>query len=163
MSGMDGLAEFLAARYGEAEAQVRAAMDDTRHCYSCDAMASGEWAVHPTHPPLLEDQGSGATIVYDGDTEPRSGLLAYMAGVDPKHRLADIKLKRAILALHTEDPPGGFDALRMPGNCRECSCDGAMAATDCFHLVDWPCATVRQLGTEFGQHPAYRKEWAPED
>ena len=75
-------------------------------------------------------------------------------------RLADIALKRAILALHAEDPPGGF--TRNPGDCRECSCDGALAATDCFYTVDYPCPTVRQLGTEFSKRPDYQDRWKPE-
>lgn len=60
-------------------------------------------------------------------------------------RLADIALKRAILAGHTP--------VRSSGRtmCRTClgSC------------TFWPCATVRQLGTEFADHAAYLREWAP--
>ena len=67
-------------------------------------------------------------------------------------RLADIPAERAILKLHQPD---------IGPHCTECSCAGALAATDCFDLVDWPCATVRQTIAGWSSHPEYRQGWKP--
>jgi hypothetical protein len=152
MSGMEDLADFLAARYDEAEALVRAAMDDTRHCSSCDP-ASGEWAVDPTHPPLLLDKGSDATVTYD-ESAPK-GLFGYLVSVDPAHRLADIALKRAILAEHAPYDCGEPAVQR----CTRCASDDAYP-NGVAVMAAYPCATARQLGNEFSKHPGYKAGWA---
>lgn len=69
----------------------------------------------------------------------------------PERRLADIKLKRAILAAH----PHTADTLWA---CWICGFDAEEGRKDRKH---W-CATVRQLGTEFASHPAYKAEWVPQ-
>jgi hypothetical protein len=86
----------------------------------------------------------------------RYGEEDYWANVDGGNprRQRDLALKRAILALHHPDGDKWPD-------CKECSCQGALAATDCGGTVPSPCATVRQLGTEFAEHPAYKEGWKP--
>lgn len=49
----------------------------------------------------------------------------------------------AILDLHKSD--GG----KYP-NCVECSCDSALAATECHYSVNWPCPTVRSVAGALG-------------
>jgi hypothetical protein len=80
--------------------------------------------------------------------------IAYIADVDPAHRLADIKLKRAILAMYKYQagrylPPGVHDGR----DDDERECDEAMM----YALED----VLRQLGTEFSGHPAYQESWKP--
>lgn len=129
---MNDLAAFIAACYDEAEALAKAAggedPDDHR------------W--HQTDPdwrPGWIEAANGNVVVYD-EGSPDAEQAAFIADMDPKHRLADIALKRAILA----------DAMRVFG------------ATDdlgAFRLAE---RTVRQLGTEFAAHPGYNPSWAPE-
>lgn len=57
----------------------------------------------------------------------------------PERRLADIKLKRAVLA----------DVARI------CEVSNDLGA---FRLA---ARTMRRLGTEFADRPGYRQEWAP--
>jgi hypothetical protein len=142
----EDFARFLADRYDEAEALAQAAGEG-------DEAKGLAWHQEDTDraPGKIVD-GHGCTVVYD-EGSPTADEAAFIASVDPAHRLADIKLKRAILALH--HPDGG----KWP-DCKECSCQGALAATDCPGIVPWPCATARQLGTEFSGHPAYKEEWA---
>lgn len=145
----DGLAAFLAARYDEAEALARAVLEETRHCDQCDALASGSWAVNPDHAPLLEDQGSEVMIVYD-QPPTRTAMLAHIAANDPAHRLADIVLKRAILAEHRPNSR----AIDQWTRC--CGCNDSNG-----DYLPWPCKTVRLLGSEFAEHPEYREAWRP--
>jgi Family of unknown function (DUF6221) len=130
----DGLPEFLADRYAEAEALVLAVEDNS-------APWPGRWKGDGANFALRTYNGwslaRAATV--EGGFPP--GVLPYIVANDPAHRLADIRLKRAILGEH----------LKIGGSCRMC--------------IDWPpkpypCATVRHLGTEFTEHPAYRSEWA---
>lgn len=49
----------------------------------------------------------------------------------------------AILEVHV--PDGGT----YP-NCVECSCSGALAATDCHYSMNWPCWAVRAIAAVVG-------------
>src|ERR1700761_3689248 len=89
MVTMDDLAAFLAARYDEAEALARGVEDGS-------APWPGQW----------EADGNRAVRTYNGHVlayarhgEFKPGFAAYVADTDPAHRLADIKLKCAILAM----------------------------------------------------------------
>lgn len=139
----DDFGRFLADRYDEADALARAASTSPKGKWGprLDESIGGH---------LLDD--AGEIVVYD-ESAPSPWQFDHIAANDPAHRLADIKLKRAILALHHPDGDKWPD-------CKECSCRGALAATDCGGTVPWPCATARQLGTEFAEHPAYKEEWA---
>jgi hypothetical protein len=134
----DDFGRFLADRYDEAEARERKMLE---------MLAKADPDRGPRLAICFDDGTSGDAF----DWNPWDVITDY----DPAHRLADIKLKRAILALHHPDGDKWPD-------CKECSCRGALAATDCGGTVPWPCATARQLGTEFSDHPGYRPEWAPE-
>lgn len=69
-------------------------------------------------------------------------------------RLADIALKRAILAEHARVERSHEIVI-----CAVCWTVGRQTGA---HLEGdpYPCATVRQLGTEFSDHADYRPEWA---
>lgn len=86
----EDLARFLADRYDEAEALALAAGNG----------AKGEWGprLHPGMGGHLLD-GLGDVVIYD-EGSPADEQFDYIAAVDPAHRLADVKLKRAILAEH---------------------------------------------------------------
>lgn len=163
MSETGDFAAFMTARYDEAEARARAASSE----HLCEEARDGQWQT-VGHRYVRYDSGSGETVTaidvkgspalwYEqiwvkGD--PDSAVATFIIGVDPKHRLEDIALKRAILALHRPD------GAKWP-ICAECSCEGSLAGTDCPASVPWPCTTARQLGTEFSGHPDYRAEWKP--
>jgi hypothetical protein len=75
---------------------------------------------------------------------------------DPAHRLADIKLKRAILAEHVPEANDGGGAV-----CDRCADWTEETRQDVDRRMSWPCTTLRQLGTEFAEHPAYKEGWKP--
>jgi hypothetical protein len=59
--------------------------------------------------------------------------------------LAECAAKRAILALHEYEWMGPDDA----------------AGKGCSHdYEDWPCPTIRAIGSVYADHPDYRQEWA---
>ncbi len=74
-----------------------------------------------------------------------AGAVEYYTRHSPAHRQRDLALKRAILTLHAPDED-------RPYRCRTCH-DPAAA--------DYPCPTVRQLGTEFTEHAGYKESWKP--
>lgn len=171
MSDPGDLAAFLANRYDEAEALAKAASHGTK----------GKWG------PRLDDalgghllDDAGEVVVYD-ESAPSDWQFDHIAANDPAHRLADIKLKRAILARVTAIPHEYVDgdpwyscrqAVRpswhvddsKPGEPNEpgsgCIRDDAGGPCDCGRdaLVE---TILRQLGTEFAEDAAYRPEWAP--
>ena len=156
MSDPGDLAAFLANRYDEAEALATAASHGTQ----------GKWG------PRLDDalgghllDDAGEVVVYD-ESAPSGYQFDHIAANDPAHRLADIKLKRAILALHAVDTrreqrhalPGDIaDGKPLWWYEDEYDC----AVCGWFATKHGGCETVRQLGTEFAEHAAYRSEWAP--
>jgi len=129
------IAEFISARYDEAEALAKEA---------------GGYLNSGTPDELVIDL---SRFVARGQPIATSAIV-YIAMNRPQDRLADIKLKRAILAEHKHvkaDWPHPCDF-----GCENCHYHaeyGSMGA-------GW-CATVRQLGTEFDQHPDYREAWKP--
>lgn len=133
----DDLTVFLAGRYDEAEALAKAA-------------TPGPWRATGQRDHFVE-QSAGDHLVaeMEGCTDhPDMGEhdSAYIASVDPAHRLADIALKRAILAEHAS-----FRKESAKGDVGP----GLHAATRVLGDV------VGLLGTEFSRHPAYKAEWAP--
>ena len=134
---MDDLSAFLAARYGEAEAAAtpgRDALDDLRF-----ELKRGD--------PYEQHLSSRIEDGLDSQTRVWRELV-----------LRDIALKRAILAEHQHVMA---DAVTSRGpesfGCRTCDC----IPDEGTYGGGW-CATVRQLGTEFSDHPGYKPGWAPE-
>jgi hypothetical protein len=115
MSVMDDLTAFLAARYDEAETIAQKLLRTAQ-----------DVGLELKEPRLLGKHIPGWG--YWPDVE------AMCTG-----RLADVALKRAILA----------DAARV---------FGATNDLGAFKLAE---RTIRQLGTEFSDHTDYRQEWAP--
>lgn len=128
-------AQWLAERYDEAEARARAA-------------DPAPWASTP--PSLYIDSPGVGIIVQTRHFE----TAEFVAATDPAHRLADIKLKRAILAEHA--PMTGLLDRLICRVCWSIRTDGGPLDGD-LH----PCATVRQLGTEFAGHAGYLESWRP--
>lgn len=146
----DDLARFLADRYDEAEALARAAGEGDEH---------GGLAWHqydPERAPGKIVDKHGCTIVYD-EGSPTADEAAFIAAVDPAHRLADIALKRTILAEHKHYDEFADSAVSVHFGCELCHWHSEYGIPP---GVDW-CATVRQLGTEFASHSAYKESWKP--
>jgi Family of unknown function (DUF6221) len=142
----DGFAGWLAARYDEAEARAKAAAAD----------GTAEWHLSehdPIDPSRIYD-ATGEVVVYD-EGAPSPNEAAHIAACDPAHRLADIALKCAILAMYVDTRAALDRARDMPGE---------HAARDYLDAERELCAlepVVRQLGTEFAGQPGYREEWRP--
>ena len=144
------LADFLTARYDEAQARAKAG--DVGHGqWTATEHADDGWLILDEHGDLVANVRPERS--WDG------GTAAYIAANDPARRLADIKLKRAILAEHAHDDACSWPDRTKPRGfgCSICDWDRDYGQGD----GGW-CATVRQLGTEFAEHPAYRPEWRPE-
>jgi Family of unknown function (DUF6221) len=145
----DDLAAFLGARYDELETRVR---DEQRH-YIKRAngvpVRKGDWARVVCDPVIGP---------YGGQSRTRNiaaGL--YVADMsDPDRVLADIALKRAILADHVPYRCGESAVLR----CQRCASDDAYPSGVAI-MEAFPCNVVRQLGTEFSGHPDYKPIWKP--
>jgi Family of unknown function (DUF6221) len=175
----DDLPQFLADRYDEAEALARAWQSPP---WGDDATS---WKVVGRREPRYDNGRSETLTAIDVSGRPvnfaeaiqvrwdsNGERSAYIAANDPKHRLADIKLKRAILAEHAREPVYKPETLALypdrpemaeMATCRRChelDEDAEIDEDRCGDL-EWPCANVRQLGTEFTEHPGYRPEWAP--
>ncbi|HEV2375844.1 MAG TPA: DUF6221 family protein [Streptosporangiaceae bacterium] len=128
----DGLVAFWRARLDEAEAAARESLDAP----------------------------DGALRYLDVDQWGDSLVHLF----DEDRVLREVEADRAILALHRQDPEGGFtwgSGATTAGNCAECSCEGALAATECFATVDYPCKTVRIRVSVYSDHPDYQQEWKP--
>jgi hypothetical protein len=156
---VDDLTAFLNARYGEAEALAREA-------------GGGEWRTACICDGECLGLRSGCEVVEGDDIQiyAEGGHDAfqarYIAASAPAHRLRDIALKRAILALH---------AAETRREQRRALADDIAAGKplwwyEVVHscvICGWfdsetgGCATVRQLGAEYGTHPQYRQVWAP--
>jgi hypothetical protein len=142
---MDGLVEFLAARYDEAEALARG-VDDHSEPWPGQWKADGNLAVRTYN---------GHVLAYAQHGEFKPGFAAYVADNDPAHRLADIALKRAILAEHAP-----YDCSEPAvQRCTRCASDDAYP-NGVAVMAAYPCATARQLGNEFSKHPEYKAGWA---
>lgn len=137
------LAAYLSDRYDEAEALAKAATE-------------GPWqATGQRDHFVVQAEGDHLVAEMEGCTgHPDMGgrNAAYIVGVDPAHRLADIALKRAILADHGPDE-------RDPELCRTCHVAERGWAVPV--PAGWPCATARHLGIEFSKRPDYLAKWKP--
>lgn len=165
MSDMGDLLAFYSARLDEAEALARAAGkgDDPK------GLAWRQYDADRAPGKIID--GHGCIIVYD-EGSPTYHEAAHIAAVDPKHRLADIALKRAILAEHARVPAYKPETIALypdhpemaeMATCRRChelDEDAEIDEDRCADL-EWPCDTARLLGTEFSDHTDYKAEWAP--
>lgn len=144
---MDDLAAFLAARYDEAEARERRMLE------------------------MLAKAGPDACIAVCFDDGTSSNAVDYnpwdvITDYDPKRRLADIKLKRAILAEHATET-SRVQVRALPEDIAEGKplwwYEDERQCVICgwFDGEHGGCETVRQLGTEFDEHPGYQEGWKP--
>ena len=152
---MDDLAQFLAARYDEAEASAKAAIPGP---WTLDEWTGGfgrTASVMVPFGPAAPDAKTGLTSLVQLGTQDYE-TARHIAANDPAHRLADIKLKRAILALHEHRKADTKDRNGPDFGCGICHEDRDYGIIG----YGW-CATVRHLATEFASHAGYRAEWAP--
>lgn len=161
----DNFAAFMEARYAEDEALAKAAYGQTGAWWRrktnlyLDHEPVPTGALYEGEPEVDDPECDifiARVVVYD-EGSPSDDEFEHIAANDPAHRLADIALKRAILALHNRvhDCPVVVTILDdgKPYISTE-HIDGDPHVT--------PCTTLRQLGTEFSGHPEYRgEEWAP--
>lgn len=150
----DDLAAFLAARYDEAEAlAVEAARYHGKDWHAGSKVNPVEGTVD-----VFDDDGANLVAMW-----VMPGDAAHIAATDPRQRLADIALKRAILAEHPANPFWGNTPPprrdRTPENVVAWFCD--CQSEDGMIAGEYPCRTVRLLGTEFSGHPEYKAGWAP--
>lgn len=99
-------------------------------------------------------EGSGITIYDEGGHS--EAQAAFIAAHDPAWRLADVALKRQILADHVMDDFGASSYPEPddpPPICTRCK--------DYPDSVEWPCRTVRLLAAEFAGRDGYLEDWKP--
>lgn len=134
---MDELAAFITARYDEAEAVAMAAAttEDGAAWVTSESDDSDKRAIRTPAP-----DWRWVGELYTETAE-------HVAATDPAHRLRDITLKRAILAEYVS-----FREESAKGDVGPGLHMGTQVLGD----------AVRQLGTEFSDHPGYRAEWSPE-
>lgn len=149
------LTAWLSARYDEQEQQARAATPGPWLVgKSGEVETVAKYGTPGYEEPLRVTQdGEGLSAAID---EPDA---AYIAAHDPAWALADLAVKRAILADHVMDDFGAFepDDLDPPPICLRCKSVEAY-----YEAAKWPCRTVRLLASEFAGEPGYDQEgWAP--
>jgi hypothetical protein len=166
---VDHLGDWLEWQYEKAEARARAA-------------TPGPWRIGEAKhglatingPDALQDGGRDDTtggrrqvmrprvvVPPDVDYGPCVDIAdaAHIAEHDPKWRLRDIELKRAILAEHEVDDFGAGkygiprDEYDPPPICTRCRVS--------YEAAEWPCRTVRLLAAEFEGADGWREEWRP--
>ena len=131
-----GLVIYLTARYDEAEELARG-VEDNSEPWPGRWDADGNRAVRTYN---------GHVLAYATHGEFKPGFAAYVADRDPASRLADIALKRALLAEYLS-----FREEFQRGDV------GPGLRTGTKVLED----VVRQLGTEFSRRADYLDEWRP--
>ena len=76
---------------------------------------------------------------------------------DPADVLADVEIKRRIIALHAHDAPNPHECPTW--KWRDPDHPDDPAETDTGWAAD--CATLRLLAQPYAEHPDYRPEWRP--
>lgn len=94
-------------------------------------------------------------------------LVALYREARPERVLADVKAKRAILALHGLEtlslPPAPYELPegftgKFVGYCQLCSeIDGSEGLNTYYE--PWPCPSVRILAGIDAEHPDYKQAW----
>lgn len=150
MEAVNDLAAFIAACYDEAEALAKAA-------------GGKEWdasreTLHEHGGPFGREIGTLWSTPDDRDEHPNWHAARHIAANSPARRLADIALKRAILAEHQP-----IETIFYGTCCAGCVSwrDAPLAELGIAFPSTWPCVTVRQLGAEFSNQPGYKPEWKP--
>lgn len=144
-----GIAEFLEARWGEAEYHAKVAL----------LRAKPPWSSSETP----ESGPPGAVSLYDADDDNfaiiRGSYLAdYLKRFDPAAVLADIEAKRAILDLW-QDPAVVRDLSLHPDHPHDGrDPDEIQAQVAAAEAID---DVVRLLAALLAAHPDYDQAWRP--
>lgn len=136
---MDGIVEFLQARYDEREGRAKAA-------------GGAAWSVGVEETP--DGENAFYSVSVDGAPEwfvdvdvNEHAKVEHIADNDPEFVLADVAAKRQIMEEHRDDE----------GWCLRCADPPQYDAA--WHK--YPCRTMRLLALPFAGHPDYREEWKP--
>lgn len=140
-TGVD-FVKFLTARLDEDEDVARLA-----------APSNGDGTLY--HPVWIYDREHFRVIVEDG-AQVRFDRTTDVDGThaarhDPARVLAEVKAKRAILALHA---PIEIECSDVAGDAWSGS-----ACYACEGGEGWPCTTLRHLAAVDADHPDYKQEW----
>ena len=147
--------EFLLARWAEVE---QAALDAGHSPQT--KTRQREWTAQLTEWPGGEHPFLDGVKVID-----RNGVAVFIANGgsraihaalhDPAAVLADIAMKRAILAEHPQVPADRLDNGPQTG-CRTCHVDSHCGET----MAEGLCETVRHLAAPHSAHPDYNPDWS---
>jgi hypothetical protein len=166
---MADLVEFLIARLDEEQAGAEAARDAHVGLYATEGDA--EWRVADGGEGVYTE-AHGINVVVDGLGYLRDAVAAHIARHDPARVLAEVKAKRAILALHTY---GGN--ARHPGTDSKIPVCAVCESPPLYYTPPWPpevfldddgdpcmwpCLTLRHLAATYDQHPDYKQAWRVE-
>lgn len=156
------IVEFLSARQDEREAAAKAAIADRSGTERWEAKGFPErdrieWIVRDVEEKYANYGYPGYTPVaaaMSGGPRDGGGVAEHIALHDPAHVLADVKAKRAIVALHA---PMEIETSDVGGD--------VWAGTVCYACEGgegWPCTTLRHLAAACAYHPDYKPTWKPE-
>lgn len=174
------VAAFLTARYDEREAAAGEPRTWTVEHHVCHHLCEQpcEEAAKCAAGQCWDCRvdGSDGMIIYDEGGHDAADA-AHIARYDPAWALADIGVKRKLLAEHAraawfENAAPRFwkgmtadqkTTALAKASCARCHSviGDAREDEDRCALFDYPCPTVRLLASEFAGHPDYREEWRP--
>lgn len=95
------------------------------------------------------------------DVDDYLARTTYFPGPAQTRALAEIDLKRRILALHAAD---SHECVALHKCDDDPDCDGTKLGWTCtgrFGEYD-PCPTVRLLASIYAERPGYRDQWRPQ-
>lgn len=142
---MTDITEFIRARLDEDEQTARATTEDTE---------AGRWSIDPY-------QADWATYIVDahGHTvapyeagSPTEQVAAHIARHDPDRVLRGVEAKRRLIAGHIPGPEQPDPDGEEGDTWRRCYG---------HEYVSYPCSDLRDVASEWSDHPDYRQEWAP--
>jgi len=121
--------------------------------------------------PASEEYSSIEVIAYCAYWQAEAEAnLRHIARHDPARVLAEVKAKRAIMALHgletLELPPAPYELPEgftgeFVGHCGTCSEVDYPEGLNTYY-EPWPCPSLRILASIYDQHPDYDKAWRME-
>jgi len=144
---MTDIVEFLTARLAHDQAEAEAARDAHMGYYATEGDA--QWCVSDMGEGV-HTEPHGAVVVVGSHGHLNDSVAHHIARHDPARVLAEVKAKRAIVALH------------MPEFVETINPDGDERSGDVCTLCDeaWPCDTLKLFAAPDYQHPHYQQAWS---
>ncbi len=171
----DTIAEFIAARLDEDEAVAHRAAD-LPCCEPLGWDAADRWSHRPRGLLTRNDGGRAITLLTPGmPTSTDSGVdliraedggipanvADHIVAWDPARALAEIKVKRRILARHRAPGEGDWQAQSYPRMCLGCGAEGEFWDPRTEDIED--CPELRDLASVFAGHPDFNPKWKIDD